>query len=166
MKKYVVHSGYRKSKPVTAERIQQRYADGDISEDATVQRVGTTFRVPIFAFLQDATTPTPIVVQPVTRRRRRRRIPPVVVLTGMLLIVGAGVLWLSPELWQSPKPEPAAVQGAPAVAPVVPPAAAVSPELQLVRDYLRNNLDSGEWEEVQTFPAKPITRDGWKGIWA
>jgi TM2 domain-containing membrane protein YozV len=75
MKKYVVHSGYRKSKPVTAERIQQRYADGDILNDATVQESGTTFSVPIAVFINDCVmnSRTKAHRQPANGKRQRRK---------------------------------------------------------------------------------------------
>lgn len=77
MKKYVVHSGYRKSKPVTAERIQQRYVDGDILDDATVQESGTAFSVPIAVFINDCVmnsrTQTPRQSGNGKRRRRKTK---------------------------------------------------------------------------------------------
>lgn len=153
MKEFIVYSGSRRSKPVTAERIKQRYADGDICIDTPVQQVGTTFRVPIASFL--GASPTSATIVP---RGRRRAAPRIAWVAMLLLFVVIHAMW---RMKDESNPQAGVMQQAGvAVQAVVPDA-----DLAIVREDLRQKPDSGEWEEVRTCPARSITADKWPSIW-
>lgn len=185
-------SGQR-SKPASRSDIQTLAASRRIPDDATVVAVGTTLRIPVADFVSDGWLAGRLVVAdevqsnplPVSRpKAARSRSRAVVVLASLVLLAGAfGSGWLvarasSPnhrEAVAAPDGRPgvnAAAELGAAAAGVVQAAGNVAAVVdeesirELVRTYLRDNLNSGEWDEVRWESSVPmVNATQWDALW-